>query len=444
MRSRPTDDDRFVRRSQEEMISLRIRPPLAMSTGRDSGQAGPFFIIGRRPRPSPSERSAPSVRHNPGDSFTMSAAAEALPMRCVSVILLLCSATLLAAQSRADLLKKVAARYKSADTFAVKGTATAQIEGTSWKVTYEYNTEAAQPSFLSLDVRKSTQQVISMVGKMTITQTDSKATDPKPDGKSFALLPLGQSTEVATRLIDAQKTGEETVTIQGHAYACEVIEAVYDYSPEFKPKSAIEHKRLWIAPDDLIVLRETKRGPDGMKWTGEVTSFSFDQPPSERLVQALQRFAAQPKDRSDWAGRAAPDLSLQQLSGGSVQLSGFRGRPVLLDFWGSYCGPCRRTTLHAQDLKSRYESQGLAVLSLTQDTPADAKLWTDHYHVTLPVLLDPDGAAFKAFEVEGVPVAILIDADGKIAKYWVGLDDPTTMDSQVNETVSTAGAHRER
>jgi peroxiredoxin len=77
------------------------------------------------------------------------------------------------------------------------------------------------------------------------------------------------------------------------------------------------------------------------------------------------------------------------------------------------------------------------VLTFTQDTPQDAKLWTNHYHVSLPVLLDRDGAAFKAFDVQGVPVAILVDADVKVIHYWVGLDDPTSMDSVLNAMLQT-------
>lgn len=350
-------------------------------------------------------------------------------MRKTALALLL-SSSCLGAQSRIELLQRVAEHYKNANTFAVKGTATAPIAGTSWQVSYDYNTEGAQPAFLPLDVRKPIPRVITVVANVKMTRADSTATDPKPPSH-FSMLPLGQATEIATRLTEAQKTGEETVTIQGHAYPCELIEAVYDDSPEFKPKSHIEHKRLWIAPEELLVLRETRSGPDGMEWTGEVRSFSFDEAPSPHMVEALH--ASEPKDRSDWVGRAVPDLTLQQLSGGPIKLSSLLGRPILLDFWGSYCGPCRRTTLYAQDLEARYKSSGLAVLTLTEDTPADAKLWADHYHVTLPVLLDADGAAFKAFDVRGVPVTILVDTDGKIAHYWVGLDDPATMESEVKE-----------
>jgi peroxiredoxin len=260
------------------------------------------------------------------------------------------------------------------------------------------------------------------------------ATDPKPQ-PNFALEPLGRYNDLPLRLVDAQKVGTEMITVQGKAYSCEIIDAVYDNSPGFKPHSKLERRHLYVAPAELLVLRETKSSLNGIEWTGQVGSFSFDSPPSEMMTHALQSFASQPKDRPDWIGRSIPDLKLTQLSGSSVSLAKLRGKPILLDFWGSYCGPCRLATLHAEELANRFKSSGLIVLTLTQDTAQDAKLWTDHYHVDLPVLLDPNGAAFKAFDVQGVPVAILVDKNGKVVRYWVGLDDPSSMDSVLSATL---------
>jgi peroxiredoxin len=349
------------------------------------------------------------------------------------------SASTLAAQSRVDLLHRVADRYTNAESFDVKGTASALYPGSSWRISYEFETEGAQPGFLPIGVRTPTMQAVSQVGRVTLTLAVPGATDPKPQHFSFGAAPLGRYNDIARRLLDAQKTGTETITVVGHAYACEIIDATYDYSPAFKPNSLVEHKRFWVAPAELVVLRETQSMPDKpqSEWTGEVTSFSFNQPPSERMIQSLKRIASQPKDRPDWVGRPAPDLTLSQASGPPVKLAALRGKPMLLDFWGSYCAPCKRATLHAQELKKLYGPLGLAVLTLTQDSAADARGWADYNHVTLPVLLDPDGAAFKAFDVQGVPVAILIGADGKVAHYWVGLEDQASMDGVIAENLGS-------
>jgi peroxiredoxin len=344
---------------------------------------------------------------------------------CITLLAL--GASTLPAQSATDLLHRVADHFNSANTFVVKGTASAVIPGTSWRVSYEFWTEGAQPNFLPLSFRGPSIHVISKVGHSSLVRTVSDATDPMP--KSVGMEPFGRDNELAMRLLDAEKIGTETVTVGGHVYSCEIIDATYDYSPGFKPHSYIVHKRLYIDPSDLVVLREVKSSVsgNGMVWTADVTSFSFDASPSETMIQALQIFASQPKDRPGWVGRQLPDLTLQQLSGAPVKLSALRGKLVLLDFWGSYCGPCRRATLYTQEVQKTYQSSGLVVLTLTQDTAADARGWTDYNHVTLPVLLDSDGAAFKAFEIEGIPVSILADGNGKVIHYWVGLDDPAAM-----------------
>ena len=84
-----------------------------------------------------------------------------------------------------------------------------------------------------------------------------------------------------------------------------------------------------------------------------------------------------------------------------------------------------------------------------EDTAEDAKLSTDHHHVNLPVLLDPDGKAFKAFDVQGVPVAILVGENDKFVHCWVRLDDLSAMHSVLSATlqahpVSAGGSEQHR
>ncbi len=158
-------------------------------------------------------------------------------MRTCAAILVFGTSSLVA-QSRLDLLQRVAEHYGNATSFEVKGAASAVVPGTSWRVSYDFDTEGAQPTFLPLSIRKPSLQVVSYVGNLKETLALPNATDPKPQ-PNFGLEPLGRYSDLTFRLMNAQKVGTETITVQGHSYSCETIDAVYDYSPKFKPHSNI-------------------------------------------------------------------------------------------------------------------------------------------------------------------------------------------------------------
>jgi peroxiredoxin len=355
--------------------------------------------------------------------------------KCIVLIL---SAGFAHAQSRVDLLQRVAQHYQTAENFEVKGTASALLPGTSWKVSYSFDTQGIQPAFLPLETHTSEMQDLYTMGGFVRTRKDPQASDPFP-GKPLTMHPFGAYHRLTRRMLDADQTGTEAIVFDGRAHACEIIDASFDESPEFRPKSVIAHVRFWIDPAQLTVLRE-QRSFDGVDWTAEVTSYSFDQPVSAETVKSLQGLANRPKDRPEWVGRTLPDLTFQQLSGPSITLADLHGKPVLLEFWGSYCPPCKVAALHAQQLARRYRASGLMVVTLTQDNAEDARLWASHNHLNLPIVLDKAGAAFKAFDVNGIPVAILADANGKVVHYWTGFDDPAEMDTLLSTALEARPA----
>jgi peroxiredoxin len=340
------------------------------------------------------------------------------------------------AQSTVQLLKRVAQHYASAKSFEVQGTASALLPKTSWKVGYSFDAQGVQPTFLPLDVHASSLKDLVTVGAPTHIRIDPQAKDAFPE-KSFASMePFGTYQQLTNRIVDATQTGSETINVDGHAHACKIIDASFDSSPEFRPHSTTEHRRFWVDPAELVVLRE-QRTLDNLDWTADVTRYTFDQPVSAETVQALRDIAQQPRDRPEWVGRALPNLTFQQLSGPPIKLIDLRGKPVLLDFWESYCPPCKVATLHAQELAKNFRDSGLTVITFTQDNADDARLWAAYNHVTLPIVLDKDEAAFKAFDANGVPILILADENGKVVHYWTGFDNPAEMDAVLTTALKT-------
>lgn len=121
-------------------------------------------------------------------------------------------------------------------------------------------------------------------------------------------------------------------------------------------------------------------------------------------------------------GFKAPGFSLEALN--SNELYGLEdlGKPIVINFWASWCGPCRE---EAPDLVSLYEEykdeiEIYAVNMTSTDSLKEVKQFVDHYDFTFPVLLDHEGEVSKAYQVIGIPTTFFIDEDGNIVHKIAG------------------------
>jgi len=115
------------------------------------------------------------------------------------------------------------------------------------------------------------------------------------------------------------------------------------------------------------------------------------------------------------------DFTLTDLSGKAWTLSALRGKVVLVNFWATWCPPCRKEMPDLNALAHRFEKQGLVVLSLSdEDRPKVASYVTSH-DLSYPILLDPGGETAKSFHVEGIPKSFLFDRNGKLAAQSIDM-----------------------
>lgn len=122
-------------------------------------------------------------------------------------------------------------------------------------------------------------------------------------------------------------------------------------------------------------------------------------------------------------GRAAPNFRLAALDGQPRALDEFRGRYVLLNFWASWCGPCRAETPDLQDFYSRNLDRNIVVIGVNQQEDAvTARQFTAQFGVSYPILLDTSGAVSQAYAtgVGGLPRTYLIGPDGVIERVYIG------------------------
>ncbi len=119
-----------------------------------------------------------------------------------------------------------------------------------------------------------------------------------------------------------------------------------------------------------------------------------------------------------WSGaRAAlaPDFTLRSLDGRNLRLAEERGRVVMVNFWASWCAPCRVEMPHLNRLFERYRDAGFQLLAVNvDDDPRKAQSAAASLAVRAPVLLDSAKAVARAFDVATMPTTVLIDRDGRV------------------------------
>ncbi len=120
-------------------------------------------------------------------------------------------------------------------------------------------------------------------------------------------------------------------------------------------------------------------------------------------------------------GKAAPEIDLLTIDGVPVKLSELRGRPVLVNFWATWCPPCREEFPLMADAYAEHQADGLEILGvLHQDLADGARAFAQDTGATWPVLADPDDSAYKDYLVVGLPTSFFIDAEGIVRAFSLG------------------------
>ena len=111
----------------------------------------------------------------------------------------------------------------------------------------------------------------------------------------------------------------------------------------------------------------------------------------------------------------APDFTLKSTEGGNFRLSEHRGEVLFVNFWASWCGPCRQEMPILDELHQRYESAGFKVIGISIDEDiSEANEALEDIPVTFPVLYDSTSKVSKLFDVDAMPTSILVDRNGKM------------------------------
>jgi len=119
----------------------------------------------------------------------------------------------------------------------------------------------------------------------------------------------------------------------------------------------------------------------------------------------------------------APEFTLTTLEGKEVSLEDYRGKLVLLNFWASWCIPCKAEMPLIQEVYEKYQDRGLVVLGMNMtdlDQREDAEKFVEETGVTFPILLDDSGSVSEAYRVISVPTSFFIDPSGVVRNFQLG------------------------
>lgn len=140
-------------------------------------------------------------------------------------------------------------------------------------------------------------------------------------------------------------------------------------------------------------------------------------------------------------GAPAPGFTLPGLDGGTVSLDDDAGKPVMVNFWASWCHPCRKEFPLFEAAQAKYAKRGLRIIGVSfRDIPADSRAFVAEQGAEWDFARDPDGALAETYGVRAVPQTFFIDPDGTIVSRVFGITSAEDLDAEIHKILPPRGS----
>lgn len=158
-----------------------------------------------------------------------------------------------------------------------------------------------------------------------------------------------------------------------------------------------------------------------------------------------------PQSQTSLIGKPAPDFVLQDLSGKTVALSSFKGKPLLINFWATWCGPCKIETPWLIELQNQYASKGFEVIGIStegEDLKPDDKEGFDRQktaiakfikeeHMQYPVLVNGDSLVGPYGGLDSMPTSVYVNTEGKVVAVQLGITSKDDMEENIKKALGS-------
>jgi peroxiredoxin/outer membrane lipoprotein-sorting protein len=355
------------------------------------------------------------------------------------------------------LLEKVAETYRNLKAYEFDFTLVSEIREAGGRKSVETQIELAnvRPDKLRIlisgglgEVQVYSDGAIASVFVPALKQYTRKTTgDAKaiaPDGASrfaaIAMQVFEQFERISSSVHTAKILRTEKLEVGGAEAECLVIEVELEQQDP-------DEKRLrtyWIDPQRNLVLKVVQLD----KLSGEATNvleteitttfrktesnpslpdstFKFNPPEDAKEVASFRA----PRPAAIEIGSEAADFQLKDLEGREIQLKSLRGNVVLLNFWATWCGPCRLEMPVIEKLHQQFHGKGLHVFGVNDEEIDTIREYVAEHEYSFPTLVDTDQQAMNLYQIRGIPTMVVIDRSGKIAQYRMGLSRETDLRS---------------